>query len=63
MATDFRAKLALTFIRQTGVPKRIGNRNADGRDNRSNDPSILCTNFVNFSPVTPEIASLICVHV
>jgi len=38
----------------------MGYRYLDVRINSVNDASILFKNFVNFSPVTPELTELIC---
>jgi len=46
--------VVLTF--QNGM----GYRYLDVRINSINDASILCKNFMNFGPVTPELTELIC---
>jgi len=42
---------------------RLQYHNAGGRVNSGDDLATSCKNLVNFSPVTPEIALLICVPV
>jgi len=44
------------------LPFRKGMRyhNRNKRVNSENDVSILCENFMKFSPVTPELTLLIC---
>jgi len=39
----------------------MGYRYLNGRVNSTSDASILCKNFVNFGPVTPEKTGLICI--
>jgi len=47
------------LTRHTGILKGTENRIVDGRVNSA---VTLCKNFVNFAPVTPEIALLIWVR-
>jgi len=64
MATNLVAKMGQNYLPPAliALPFRngMGYHNRDMHINSINDASILCANFVKFSPVTPELTLLIC---
>jgi len=64
MATNFVAKLWQNYLPPALIAlsfrKEMGYRYLNARINSVNDAAVLCKNFVNFGPVTPEKTGLIC---
>jgi len=60
MATNFMKNGKLPSFVALAFRNGMGYRYLSERINSVNDASISCKNFVNFCPVTPELAELIC---
>ena len=64
MATNLVAKMGQNYLPpcnyRSAIPKRNGISQPQYGVNSVNDASILCENFMKFSPATPELTLLIC---